>query len=199
MSERPATRSELLELADEHHAMREGHAFLDEKCLVLAGAMLRELRLHEALWTELRARLAAAEGTLAAALARHGLEALAVHPLTAAPGPGVHLTRDSLLGVALVAARVAGEPPPVADPLLRTPEAAACAEAHAGLLDLCARLAAAAGNLERLDHEYRKAARRARALEAVLLPEMSAEMRRITLELEEHEREDAVFMRPRGR
>lgn len=199
MSERPATRSELLELADEHHAMREGHAFLDEKCLVLAGAMLRELRLHEALWSELRTRLAGAEGTLAAALARHGIEALAVYPLAEAAGPAVHLSRDSLLGVPLVAARIEGEAPPVADPLLRTPEAAACAQAHAGLLELCARLAAAAGNLERLDHEYRKAARRARALEAVLLPEMAAEMRRITLELEEHEREDAVFMRPRGR
>ena len=43
------TRAALLELQDERHAMREGYVFLDEKCLLLAGEMLRQLQHHGAL------------------------------------------------------------------------------------------------------------------------------------------------------
>ena len=37
------TRSVVLEMKDERRAMHEGYVFLDEKCLLLAGEMLREL------------------------------------------------------------------------------------------------------------------------------------------------------------
>jgi vacuolar-type H+-ATPase subunit D/Vma8 len=43
MSEITPTRSAVLELKDELRAMREGYAFLDEKCLMLAAEILREL------------------------------------------------------------------------------------------------------------------------------------------------------------
>ena len=35
------TRSVVLDLKDERRAMHEGYVFLDEKCLLLAGEMLR--------------------------------------------------------------------------------------------------------------------------------------------------------------
>jgi hypothetical protein len=38
------TRSAVIALKDERRTMREGYAFLDEKCLLLAAAMLREMR-----------------------------------------------------------------------------------------------------------------------------------------------------------
>ena len=58
MNDVTPTRSLLIALADERRTMREGAAFLDEKCLVLAGAMLRELRRYR----ELARRSAALHG-----------------------------------------------------------------------------------------------------------------------------------------
>ena len=53
MSDLTPTRSLLIALADERRTMREGYAFLDEKCLLLAGEMLRQVRLHQSLSREL--------------------------------------------------------------------------------------------------------------------------------------------------
>lgn len=201
MSERIATRSALLELGDERHAMREGYAFLDEKCLLLAGAMLRELERFEALWRA-HAQLASdAEDTLRAALGRHGLEGLAVYPLAAeAPEPlQLQPTWRSIMGVPLVDVGVVTQPPTVAAPLLRTPEADACAQAHAALLRSAAQLAAARANLERLQHEYQASSRRARALDGVLLPEIERGIAQMATTLEEQDRESAIYMRPRAK
>jgi V/A-type H+/Na+-transporting ATPase subunit D len=53
MSDLTPTRSVVIALKDERRTMREGYAFLDEKCLLLAGAMLQEVRRFERLRTEL--------------------------------------------------------------------------------------------------------------------------------------------------
>lgn len=201
MSERVATRSALLELRDEQHSMREGYAFLDEKCLLLAGAMLRELQRFEALWQDCARLRRAADSALCAALGRHGLESLAGYPLTCDPQaqtPGVLHTRSrAVMGVALIDASIDPVLPTVAAPWLRTPEAAACAIAHAQWLRCATQLAAASGNLSRLQHEYRRTSRRARALDGVLLPELTEAVDEMTLTLEEAERESAIQSRPR--
>ncbi len=197
MSERIATRSALLELVDERYAMAEGHAFLDEKCLLLAGEMLRELKRYEALWGA-HARLAQeADEALRDALGRHGLEGLSVYPLADAPVDGfqLKLTQRSIMGVPLIDATADVRPPTVATPLLRTPEADACAQAHAALLANVVQLAAAGANLERLMHDYQMSSRRARALEGVLLPEFGEDIAQMATTLEEQEREDAIYMR----
>ncbi len=197
MSERIATRSALLELVDERHAMAEGYAFLDEKCLLLAGEMLRELSRYEALWSA-HARLAQeADDALREALGRHGLEGLAVYPLADAAVGGfqLRLAQGSVMGVPLTDATADVRPPTVATPLLRTPEADACAQAHAVLLANAVQLAAAGANLERLMHDYQMSSRRARALDGVLLPELAEEIAQMATTLEEQEREDAIYMR----
>ena len=197
MSERIATRSALLELVDERYAMAEGHAFLDEKCLLLAGEMLRELTRYEALWNA-HAQLAhQAEEALRAALGRHGLEGLAEYPLAAAGNAAFELNRAlrSVMGVALVDANADIRPPAVAAPLLRSPEAADCAPAHAALLQNAVQLAATGANLERLMHDYQMSSRRARALDAALLPEIGEDIAQMATTLEEQEREDAIYMR----
>jgi V/A-type H+-transporting ATPase subunit D len=51
------------------------------------------------------------------------------------------------------------------------------------------------GNLERLQLEYRRAVRRARALQDVLLPELDRSIGEIEARLEELEQEDAIWMR----
>jgi V/A-type H+-transporting ATPase subunit D len=74
MREVTATRSSALELADERRLMRQGYEFLDEKRMLLATEMLRQLRAYEALSEALKDELTAAATALGAAVERHGLE-----------------------------------------------------------------------------------------------------------------------------
>ena len=191
------TRSALLDLVDERRAMREGHAFLDEKCMLLAGAMLAGLGEHRRAEAAVQAAHGAALAALAAALARHGLGALQAHPAgpsTAATAVAARrLMGVGLLDVALEPARDAGEAPvPAFD---RSPESAACALAFGELARACAPLAAAQGNLERLDREYRKTSRRARALADVLMPEADRLIAELDTRLADLEQEDAIWRR----
>lgn len=199
MSETPASRSALLELRDEHAAMREGFSFLDEKCLLLAGGILRELRHHAALWPRVRAARGAADEALWGALGRHGLDELATLPLAPAQPPRLVEAGEHLMGVPLRALDAHSSPPLLADPLLRSPESAACALAFAALLPEAAALAACEANLRRLLAEYRRTARRARALDGVLLPELDRTIGAMAGEIEGQEQEDAIAMRARAR
>jgi V/A-type H+-transporting ATPase subunit D len=191
------TRSVVLELKDERRAMHEGYVFLDEKCLLLAGEMLRELARYTDMQRAFLARWDAAVVALQAAVARHGLEGLQVYPPGNFEHADVRRTPRSLMGVRLQEAELRSGPhaaPPAVD---RSPEAEACRRAFAHLLEDATRLAAVAGNLERLSLEYRRAVRRARALQDVLLPEIDRDVYEIETRLEELEQEDAIWMRPR--
>lgn len=207
MTDRSPTRAALLELQDERHAMREGHAFLDEKCLLLAGEMLRQLARHADLESALRAAHEAAMRALQAALARHGLQGLQVQPALAALATQaagdtrLAIEAASLMGVRLQQARWAGTPaaaPPALAAQEASPEAGACRQAFAALVAAAAPLAAVGGNLERLSQEYRRSVRRARALQDVLLPELARDIGAIETALEEHEQQDLISMRRRA-
>jgi V/A-type H+/Na+-transporting ATPase subunit D len=190
-----ATRSAVIALREERRAMRDGCAFLDEKCLLLAAAMLAELRRREALERELAPLQERARLTLAAALARHGLNGLECQPPADASAQRLVVARRSLLGVALVEARIegtAGPAPPAANP---SPEAAECRVAFAALLPPLARVAAIDSNLARLHAEYKRTARRVRALEDVLLPEIERDCDAMETALSELERDEAVWAR----
>ena len=189
------TRSIVLELKDEQRSMHEGYVFLDEKCLLLAGEMLRELASLEALRREFEAARRDALAALEGAIARHGLEGVGVYPRPGLAGSSVRRTPRTLMGVRLQDAALAAVPSPAAAAIAPSPEAEAGARAHARLAALAAPLAAVTGNLERLRREYRRSVRRARALQDVLLPEMAAAIGSIETRLEELEQEDAVSMR----
>lgn len=189
------THSAFLELREERQGMEEGYHFLDEKRLILAAAMLGELKRYEAALTEFRSAYAAAVESLKAALARHGLEELQAHP-SGGPWHGALAVRPrSVLGVLVNEVHCqlpeSSESPPPAG----SPEAGICRRLFADLLPLAAQLAAMTGNLERLSHEYSRTARRARALEDVLLPELEQELKSIDTALEEQEREEAIRVR----
>jgi V/A-type H+-transporting ATPase subunit D len=200
MSDRDTTptQSLFLELKEERAGMREGYGFLDEKRLILAAEILKELARYE---SELRAfdsDYADAAAALREAAARHGVEALGTYP--AAPINGtMELTPRSVLGVTVfdLACRM-GEQEPPADTALASPEVVHCREVFRSLVPRAAHLAALAGNLERLREDYARTARRARALEDVLLPEIDDTLRSIEGALEELEREEAVRARRVG-
>jgi V/A-type H+-transporting ATPase subunit D len=195
MSDLTPTRSVVLELEDERRAMNEGYVFLDEKCLLLAGEMLRELARHAELERAFVEAWDAAVATLQSAVARHGLEGLQVYPVTALVSAQLRRRPRSLMGVTLQQAEwlaASGTPPPG---VARSPEAEVCRQAFGRLIAQAAPLAATAGNLERLRHEYRRAVRRARALQDVLLPEIDLTVHQLEARLEELEQEDAISMR----
>lgn len=195
MSEFTPTRSTAMLLQDERRTLSEGARFLDEKCLLLAGEMLRALREVQLRRRDYRQRAAEASAALTAALARHGLHGLQALPAAAGATP-VQITQRAILGVALVDAACAALAPTVSEePLQPTPEAAACAQQLAALLPLLAPLAALSSNLARLHSEYRRTVRRVRALQDVLLPEVERTLAEIETSLEELEQDEAVTQR----
>lgn len=194
MNETSPTRSALRELGEERRAMREGYAFLDEKCLLLAAEMLRELARYQVLMEEFRSAQRAATHALRAAVSRHGLQELECHPAGRLEAANLRHARRSLMGVALQNAELCG-PLGADEAVSESPEAASCRETHFAIVRLAVRLAAACGNLERLHREYRRAVRRARALHDVLLPETERTLHDLEARLEELEQEEAVWVR----
>lgn len=195
MTDRNPTRAALLELQDEQRAMHEGYVFLDEKCLLLAGEMLRQLGLLAALRATLEAAQARAVQALQAGLGRHGLAGLTLLPPPPQDEARGEVQAAALMGVRLQQARwtTDGRPPPPA--VADSPEARDLREAFTALVEAAAPLAAVQGNLERLSQEYRRSVRRARALQDVLLPELAHGIADIATRIEELEQQDAITMR----
>jgi V/A-type H+-transporting ATPase subunit D len=196
MTDLTPTRSLLIALADERRTMREGYAFLDEKCLLLAGEMLRQVRLHETMAAELAVVQKSALEALVAALARHGLQGLQVYP----PGESRHRVRVAprpLLGVMTVSAQAVGESGIAMPAVNPSPEVKALRAAQLEVAIRLTSLAAVSVSLARLLAEYRKTVRRVRALQDVLLPELDADIADIDARLDDMEREEAIALRTR--
>ena len=127
------TRSVVLELKDERRAMHEGYVFLDEKCLLLAGEMLRELARYDELrrgvrrgaWDARRRaarRRSRATGSKACRSIRRG---------RCSADAQVRRTPRSLMGVRLQEAALAAAASPAPPAVDRSPEAEACRRAFA--------------------------------------------------------------------
>lgn len=202
------TQSASLELKAERAGMQEGYRFLDEKRLILAAEIVAVMADYEQVRRDWQAVARAAGLSLRAAIGRHGLDGLAVYPAAMPPDCAPQRRARQVLGVRLETledgvgewppagqgddgAGAAPAPPPVA----QSPEAERCRTDSARLLPLAARMAVLTGNLERLRQEYLRTARRARALEDVLLPEIDETLHAVDTALEELEREEAVRVR----
>jgi V/A-type H+-transporting ATPase subunit D len=197
MSELTPTRSAVIALKEERRSMQEGYVFLDEKCLILAGEMLRELRRFDAAMAGLRERQRAALAALSAAILRHGLQGLQCYPAPEPAAAKVRTARRSLLGVLVCEAELERTEARLPAPVLASPEAEGCRMRFVAVVEQLARLAAMAGNLERLHREYRRSVRRVRALQDVLLPELDRTVSGIESRLEELEQDEALWVRSR--
>ena len=71
---------QLLGEAEIQRIVQEGYDFLDEKRLLLAAEVMRQLERYQALAEEFQALHRRAVPALAEALAEHGLQGLQVHP-----------------------------------------------------------------------------------------------------------------------
>lgn len=195
-----ATRVAFLELQDERRLIQEGFELLDEKRMLLAAEILRQLRRHAALReTQLRLEQEARR-TLEAAIEAHGFDDLTVMPKRNLAPALLRTEAQTFLGLPLLeAALEVPEDAGVASPALATPEARACRAAFAALLAVHAPIAACAGNLRRLVRDYVRTERRARALENVVLPDIDGTLRFIEDQLDAVDQEEAVRVRNAAR
>jgi len=195
VSDVTATRNVAIAMAEERQAMQEGYAFLDEKCVLLAGAMLRELRRFDECSRTLRVLQSQAGADLAAALGRHGLQGLQCYPAAPQVPIALDLRKRLLLNVPLVDAATSGEPVALPEPVFMSPEAETCRASFLNFVQQLEAMAAMSGNLARLYREYRRSVRRVRALQDVLLPELERELNEIETQIEELERDELLGAR----
>ena len=123
-----ATRVAFLELKDERRLIQEGYELLDEKRVLLATEIMRQLRHYAALQAELKTLGADALAALEGAVGMHGFDALTVEPKLDFGPSQVVLHEQSFLGLRLVEATFDDRaPPPGSRSRPTTPEARACA------------------------------------------------------------------------
>jgi V/A-type H+/Na+-transporting ATPase subunit D len=201
-TDRAPTRAAVLALREERVVVGEAYDFLDEKRLLLAAELLRQLEAYTRLSARIEALAHTAGRQLAAAVGHHGIEGLGVYPAASLAGVHVGMTQRNFMGVTLMETALDAAP---AEPAARrgavnpSPEARQCGVAFSELLQQSARLAGISGNLYRLQAEYRLTERRARALENVIIPEIEQALRVMGTHLEELDFEDAVRVRLQAR
>jgi V/A-type H+-transporting ATPase subunit D len=195
-----ATRAAVLALREERGVVEEAYEFLDEKRLVLAAEILRQLQRYETLIDALNRLAGRAAQQLSEALRRHGLEELAVYPACPRAQWRLEQRQRNFMGVMLVDTRLdtAGEPVVPAAASFPSRAAELCREHFQALAERNGELAGVAGNLYRLMAEYRLTERRARALENIILPEIEQGLKDMDTHLEEMELEDAIRVRWQG-
>jgi V/A-type H+-transporting ATPase subunit D len=193
------TRSAVLELKAERVVVTEAYDFLDEKRLLLAAELLRQLAGYDRLHGELERLREQAVSALAQAIAQHGLQGLGVYPAAALATAGFEMDTRNFMGVMLADTRLQLADDNDADTAAcPSSEARSCQQVFRQLLGVSSQLAGISGNLYRLLAEYRVTERRARALENVILPEIEQTLHVMTSYLEELEFEDAVRVRVRS-
>ena len=194
------TRSAVLELKAERLVVNEAYNFLDEKRLLLAAELLRQLAEYERLQQEFEQLRQQAVTALLHAVAQHGLQGLSVYPADVIKTMHLETETRNFMGVTLADTRLQlVEDTAAVTAACPSSEANNCKEVFRKLLDLGSQIAGVSGNLYRLLVEYRLTERRARALENVILPEIEETLHVMTTHLEELEFEDAVRVRVRGK
>jgi V/A-type H+-transporting ATPase subunit D len=197
------SRIALLELKDEQRLVQEGYTLLDEKRILLATEIKRQLMLHAVLRSECTELEGHTLLRTTAAIVRHGLDELSVYPPPlSVMDDRLKVTRSRLLGLELAAVHLEVSSlsqlgAPAERPFNATPEALACAVAHRAWLDRAAELAACRVNLRRLAQDYVRTERRAKAIENVLLPEIESTLKLIEEQLESLDQEEVARLRQR--
>lgn len=193
---RSATRSTFLELEDERRFVQEGYEFLDEKRMLLAAELLRQLGHYNDTYARYLRINERAMQQLKRGVYRHGLDGLTIYPPLALSEPRVDLEQHTVLGVRLLKVRVQLTGSQMQYPALNpSPEANRCAQVFQTLLGIAVELAVISGNLYRLCDEYTRTKHRARALEKIVIPELDAVLKMIDEQLEVLDQEDVLRVR----
>ncbi|TVS14009.1 MAG: ATPase [Wenzhouxiangella sp.] len=194
-TETSPTRSAFLELQDERQVVREGFEFLDEKRVILAQEMLRRLAAFTRDRERYQARHDEAVVAMARSLGRHGLDGLEALPPLQLSAAEMVLREQPFLGVSLIDGEARLEQAAAEPSINPSPESRRCRSAFLELSALALDLAVQRACLERLVDEYIRTERRARALENVVLPEITESLSFINEQLEAIDQEEAIRVR----
>ena len=193
---RSPTRSGYLELLDERDLVREGYEFLDEKRMIIAAEMLRQLGTYKELKERYRQLDEEAMSALALGAGRHGLENLSIYPTSPLDKWDQPLNQHRFLGVELLSPEAPEmTAAPALRPVIASMEAANCRQSFSELIVVASQIAAQLTNLRRLIAEYTRTERRARALENILLPEIESGIHFMEEQLEAVDQEEALRVR----
>jgi V/A-type H+-transporting ATPase subunit D len=102
MVDYPATRAAAMALGDEERLVQQGYDFLDEKRMLLAAEIMRQLNEWKKLQAARREATAGAREALDLALVDHGLEGLQIHPRNELPCAWDSIRQTVFLGVILL-------------------------------------------------------------------------------------------------
>lgn len=189
------TRTALLELQDEQLVVNEAYEFLDEKRLLLAAEILRQLEIYERLQAQIETLGHEASRQLNATVGRHGLQGTSVYPPMEYSDSRLVISESNFMGVTLTTTefkyRLKEENRQSSASNLTT-EAQACRQTFLEITRQSAVLAGISGNLHRLLMEFRLTERRTRALENVILPEIEQTLSIMSSHLEELDLEETV-------
>ena len=190
------SRSTYLALQDEQRLVQDGYEFLDEKRILLAAELLRQRDRYRDLHRGHEQLLEEAGGALRRAVTEHGLDGVQVQPSIDLANARLQTAERAYVGMTMLDARLETEevaaPPDAVNP---SPEARICARRFLKVLESSARLAALSRNIHRLIKEYRRTERRTRALENVVLPELSQALAQAEGYLEMLDLEEVVRVR----
>jgi len=191
------TQAAVLELRNEQVVVNEAYVFLDEKRLLLASELLRQLRLYRQLSRQLDTLHASAKDAMQAAVMHHGLDGLQVYPAKSLDDAEFKQSSRNLMGVTLVETELVTENIPDMGTAPSNPSGKAenCSRLFHDIVVQSALLAGVSGNLYRLLAEYRVTERRSRALENIILPEIDQALHEMSSHLEELDLEDAIRVR----
>lgn len=196
MSDLIPTRGAALALNEEKNLIEMGFGFLDEKRVLLATNLLRELKEWQQVSKEYQTANEGAAAALKNAVRQHGLENVQLYPAPLFEAEPISLKITNFLGVKLASELALDwEAEGVSGAVAPSGQIESCRQAFADLVPLAAQLAVKQLNISRLIKEYRATERRARALENVLLPEATAALRKITDYLDEADQEEAIRIR----
>ena len=187
------TRSAILQMREEQDVILEAYDFLDEKRLLLAAELLRQLKIYEEQANEYEALRQQAEQSLVATIRRHGLQGTQVYPGQYLEQGTFSSDKYQFMAVPLTTVKLEmPEENEKHDICHQSPEAEQCRQLFQRMVTQAASIAGVTGNLYRLLDEYGRTERRARALENVVLPEMAHSLREMSTQLEELDQEDIV-------
>ena len=191
------TQAAVLELKNEQVVVKEAYVFLDEKRLLLASELLRQLKIYLRLKDELDALQTRAADAMQSAVMHHGLNGLQVYPAKSLVDAEFKLGMSNFMGVTLVETELIIDEVADTDTAAANPSVSAenCARLFRDIVVRSAELAGISGNLHRLLAEYRITERRSRALENIILPEIDQALMDMSSHLEELELEDASRVR----
>jgi len=187
------SQSLLMQLRDERGIIFEAYEFLDEKRMLLAAELLRQLEIFEELKRAYMALQEQAKMSLNSALGKHGLHGLQVYPAYDFHDREMAISKRHFMGVGLLETHLLPAASTVSvTPSMPSAEADHCRELFLELLESGTLLAGISGNMQRLSKEYQRTERRARALENVVIPELEQDLRKMTGQLEEQDQEETT-------